>query len=467
MTSLSAPPMPTPPTLSRRSLLGSLAAGALGSACSPSGGYSISVFEADITPPLGTPFLGGVRARSVVDPLFAKGLILHGAGAPLVLASLDWCEIRNESYERWREALASAAGTTNERVLVTCVHQHDAPYVDAVAQQLLEENDVDGALCDLESNEEAIESVAAAVRNAMQQRRPVTSIGAGRGETKQLVSNRRYLTDDGAVSWGRTSATRDPALRAKPPGLCDPWVRSLSFWDGDEAVAAISAFSIHPMSYYGDGDTSADFVGMARGRLQQDTPGVMQIYVSGCSGDTIAGIYNDGSPEMRPVLADRLYQGMAAAWQSAERQPIDQIGFRSAAMRFEPRRTEGFSLDAMRAVLADSARTFRERYLAALGLSWRQRVDAGHAIDVPCIDFGPALLVLLPAESFVQYQLWAQELRPDALVLAMGYGECAPGYIPTAKDADDGYDDHYSWVAFPECESTIRGALGQVLTPSG
>jgi hypothetical protein len=111
------------------------------------------------------------------------------------------------------------------------------------------------------------------------------------------------------------------------------------------------------------------------------------------------------------------------------------------------------------------ATPFRDRYPAALGLSWRQRFDAGHAIDVPCIDFGAAVLVLLPAESFVQYQLWAQELRPDATVLAMGYGECAPGYIPTAKDAAEGYDDYYSWVAFPECESTIRSALRDVLTP--
>ena len=399
----------------------------------------------------------------MVDPLFAKGLVLHGAGDPLVLASLDWCEIRNESYEHWRETLAAAAGTTKDRVLVSCVHQHDAPYVDAVAQRLLRENNVEGDLCDLESNEDAIQKVAASIRAGIQARRPITSIGIGRGKTEQLVSNRRYVTDVGTASWGRTSATRDPALRAKPPGLCDPWVHALSFWDGDEAVAAVSAFSIHPMSYYGDGDTSADFVGMARSRMQKDTPGVMQIYVSGCSGDTIAGIYNDGSPEMRPVLADRLYQGMAAAWESTERQPIDRLDFRSASMRLQPRTSPGFSPDEMRAILADASKSFRERYPAALGLSWRESFDAGHAIDVPCIDFGSTLLVLLPAESFVQYQLWAQELRPDAMVLAMGYGECAPGYIPTAKDEADGYDDHYSWIAFPECEPTIRAALREAL----
>jgi hypothetical protein len=40
------------------------------------------------------------------------------------------------------------------------------------------------------------------------------------------------------------------------------------------------------------------------------------------------------------------------------------------------------------------------------GLSRRAQ---GRAIDVPAVDFGGAQLVLLPAETVVQYQLWAQD----------------------------------------------------------
>ena len=82
---------------------------------------------------------------------------------------------------------------------------------------------------------------------------------------------------------------------------------------------------------------------------------------------------------------------------------------------------------------------------------------------MPAIDFGPAQLVLMPAEAFVQYQLWAQEMRPDSFVMVMGYGECAPGYIPSAKDAAEGYNDHYSWIAFPECEHAMKTALKNAL----
>jgi len=82
---------------------------------------------------------------------------------------------------------------------------------------------------------------------------------------------------------------------------------------------------------------------------------------------------------------------------------------------------------------------------------------------MPAADFGPAQIVLMPAETFVQYQLWAQEMRPDICVMMLGYGECAPSYIPTAQSVSEGYHDTYSWIAFPECEASMRRAIKAAL----
>ncbi len=71
--------------------------------------YSLSFFTEDVSPPLGNPLFNAVRARAIVNPLEAHGMVLSGAGKPIVLAAVDWCEIRNESYERWRSVLAEAA----------------------------------------------------------------------------------------------------------------------------------------------------------------------------------------------------------------------------------------------------------------------------------------------------------------------------------------------------------------------
>ena len=87
----------------------------------------VAVFQADVTPPLGTPLCHGSvePARAVVDPLTARGVVLMGAGKPIVLVSVDWIGIANEGQDEWKGALAAAVGTAPERVRVHTVHQHD------------------------------------------------------------------------------------------------------------------------------------------------------------------------------------------------------------------------------------------------------------------------------------------------------------------------------------------------------
>lgn len=448
----------------RRDILRSLAAGLSGGSLAGfGGGFALSLFQADVTPPLGSPLFNAATARSIADPLEAHGFVLFGAGQPIVLVSVDWCEIRNESYERWRSVLAQAAGTVKERVLVSCMHPHDAPYSDVVAQRLLKENRVPEDLRDPELDERALERVAASLRESVRNPRPITHYGTGQGKVEKVASNRRYVTDDGKVSFERYSATRDPALRDKPAGTIDPWLKTISFWDGERPLAAVSCYSTHPMSFYGRGDVSCDFPGIARRDRGKETPGVAQIYCTGCSGDTVAGKYNDGNPRNRAILAARMLEGMRRAWAGTKRHPLTEIGFRCVPMRLAPRRGPGFSMEDLRRTLADRSAPRVARFEAALGLSWRRRTDAGHRIDVPAIDFGAAQIVLMPAETFVQYQLWAQEMRPDAMVMTLGFGECAPGYIPTAQAVAEGYNDRYSWIAFPECEGAMREALRKAL----
>src|SRR5262249_20261060 len=204
--------------------------------------------------------------------------------------------------------------------------------------------------------------------------------------------NGRYRAE-GSPRFARPSAPRDEKPREQPEGTIDPWLKTLSFWDGDEPVAALSCYACHPMSYYGKGGVSADFPGLARRRRQADDPKVHQVYFSGCSGNVTAGKYNDGSADNRPVLAERLYRAMAAAWQGPKRQPLAGVDFRVVPLRLEPRDGAGFTVDDLRKRLAGDPRPFGQ-CLAALGLSWRQRADAGGRLEVPVLDLGAAQVVL-------------------------------------------------------------------------
>ena len=62
-------------------------------------------------------------------------------------------------------------------------------------------------------------------------------------------------------------------------------------------------------------------------------------------------------PEERPVLADRLYQGMLAAWKSTQLMPLEKVEFRVAPLRLEARDGGDFTPDAMRRILADPRET--------------------------------------------------------------------------------------------------------------
>jgi len=424
------------------------------------GEFQVATFEADITIPIGHACMGGgvADAKEIADPLFAKGFVLLGAGKPVVVVALDWCQCNNDSYDRWREALAEAAGTVPKHVMLATVHQHDAPICDLTAQRLLDQHGLKGWNCDPEFHEKAVRRAAAALKAALKSSRRVTHYGIGQAKVDQLASNRRVVRPGGKITWERGSASGN--IFNAPEGEVDPWLKSISLWDGDTPVLTWSCYAVHPMSHYGKGQVSADFPGLARSRRQADNPAVFQIYFTGCAGDTTAGKYNKGAPENRPVLADRLYRAMVEAWQTTRRQPLAQVEFRTADLRLPARSTGAFTLEAMRSTLANTNATRWQRISAALGLSWRQRVDRGQGIDVPCLDLGRggALFTILPAECFVGYQLAAQKLRPESFVIVAGFGDGAPGYVPTDQCWRDGYEDDYCWVP-PMTETAILRAV--------
>ncbi|MDX1946473.1 MAG: hypothetical protein SFU86_13820 [Pirellulaceae bacterium] len=458
-------------SLSRRSLLqGGLAALAL-----PGAGYAALVdapgnraatFEADITPPLGHPLIGGLRrpAVKIADRLLARGVALLGADKPLVVAALDWCELRNDAYDQFREALAKAAETTRERVLLSCNHQHDAPYCDLTAQKLLAGAGLAGVMFDPAFFQQAMEASAAAVAKSLATARPITHVGVGKAQVERVACNRRVVGADGKPRFNRYSFVRDPAVRDAPDGEIDPWLQTLSLFDGDDRIVALSYYATHPMSYYGNGEVSYDFPGIARQMRQRETPGTMQIYLTGCSGDVVAAKYNDGTPAGRQALAEQLLLGMRGAGEATKRTPLTRVEFRHARMHLPPPDEGPLSAANLTKTLHDPKADKAARIYAAMGLSYRERCAANQAIDVPAIDFGPAQLLVLPAELFVGYQLAAQKMRPDQAILTAGFGECAPGYTPTDQARREGFvEEHgYCWVR-PDVEATILAAIREAL----
>lgn len=427
--------------------------------------WKLGTFRADVTPPVGHPLLGNQfsPSKALLDPLDARGFVLLGPDKPIVWVSIDWCELRNDAYSRWRAALAEAAGTDPERVLVHTVHQHDAPYADLTAQKLLAASKPGGSMLDPIFHEACVQRVAASLKDALPHAQPVTHLGTGQARVERIASNRR-VDENGKISFRRYSHCSDAALRALPEGEIDPFLKTLSFWNNDTPLAALSTYACHPMSYYGKGEISGDFFNIARAARDASDPHVFQIFANGCCGDVTAGKYNDGAKANRLALAERIENAMAAAWKDTAKHALTRITFRSEALLLPHSELASMNESALHKIIDREKATMTQRVQAALGLSSLAQHADGHHIDVPLIDFGSAQLVLLPAESFIAYQLFAQQQRPDSFVLTLGFGESAPGYIPTNAAFKEGFrEEHgYVWVR-PGAEDLIQAVLKKLL----
>jgi hypothetical protein len=421
----------------------------------------LTTFRADVTPPEGHPLCGGwiEPVRAVDDPLLALGVVLLGMGRPVVLCAVDWCGIRNDAHLAWRKALAEAAHTVPENVALQTVHQHNAPFADLEAERLLEAAGGPPSL-DLKFFDRVVGRTAEALKAALAKTSPCTHVGTGQAKVDKVASNRRILGADGKVKAVRTSATKDKAVRDEPEGLIDPWLKTLSFWDGDRPLAALHYYATHPMSYYGDGRVTSDFCGLARQKRQDDDPKVFQVYFTGCAGNVTAGKYNDGAKENRPVLRDRMYEAMTAAWKATERQTVTGWDWRVEPVKLPPRREASFGEEESRKTLDDVKQAKAKRGNAAFQLAWLKRLE--RPIDLTCLEVGKALVLHLPGEPFIEYQLAAQELRKDAFACVAGYGDDGPGYIPTAKAYFEGGYEPTVALAAPS-EGLLHRALARLL----
>lgn len=390
-------------------------------------GLRVASFEVDATPPLGYQMAYNPVVKTWDMGLRAKGIVLLGAGQPVVLVAVDWIGIANESQDEFKRALAMAAGTIPQRVAVHTLHQHDAPRGDI-------QNDFVLAV---------LHRLEMAVQQSLDQAQPVTHLGVGTAQVYKVASNRSILGPDGKVRATRYTATKDPALRAEPEGVVDPMVSLISFWNADKPVAVLSFYATHPQSYYETGVPNPDYPGIARFMRQLAVPDALHIHFAGAGGNIGAGKYNDGSHENRLILAERLADGMKRAWESSKRTPITAA---SVDWTIEP--------------VAIPPDTLKE---ANLKSDYVRRYKTHKKIDIECLTLGNARVLFMPGELFVEYQLTAKAMRPDLFVAMAAYGDYGPGYIPTAAAFKrGGYEAGVSRL-LPESENILMTAMRKLL----
>lgn len=430
-------------------------------------GLQVCTFQCDATPPLGSPLCGSSvpPAKEIVDPLTVRGLVLLGVEKPIVLCAVDWVGIGNGGYDAFREALAKAAGTSVDRVALHTLHQHDAPNCDFDGETLLAQHSLSGAMFNVVFAREVIERAATSLQRSLAVPKNVTHVGIGVSPVERVASNRRVLGADGKVQYVRYSSCKEAAAIAAPEGTIDPLVRVWSLWHDDQPLVAVSYYATHPQSYYGQGGVSADFVGQARALREAALPGLPLIHFNGASGNVAAGKYNDGSPANRAVLAGRLAAGMSAAWNATNRYPITaaDVAWRTRDVKL-PLRDTLVDEQPYMALLDNSGARVADRCRAVSDLVWARRVKSGRAISLSCLRLGGVQILHMPGELFIEYQLAAAAMKPQATVCLAAYGDYGPGYIGTEiAYSQGGYETSYVSRVAPQVEKVLTDAMAELL----
>lgn len=424
------------------------------------GPLKLATFDVDATPPVGSSLTYDPMLNDWDLRLRAKGIVILGAGQPIVMCSVDWIGISNDSQDEFKRVMAEAAGTIPSRVVVHAIHQHDAPTSDFGAEKMLISSGLSPMAFEGSYTRDLIQRLGQAIRKSLTTATPFTHIGTGQAEVYKVASNRRILGPDGKVKYTRSSATKDSIIRAEPEGLIDPMVSLISFWNNDKPLAVLSYYASHPQSYYRTGVANPDFPGIARFMRQLAVPDALHIHFNGAGGNLTTGKYNDGAKENRLILAKRLADGMKRAWNNTKRESVSSasVHWGSESVALKP----AADIENLEAAMKTQTSVFISNNLSKL--VWLRRLESGKKIDISLLSIGNARILHLPGEPFVEYQLAAKAVRPDLFVAVAGYGDYAVGYIGNAiAYTQGGYETGQASGVTAEAEGILMKAISKLL----
>jgi hypothetical protein len=155
---------------------------------------------------------------------------------------------------------------------------------------------------------------------------------------------------------------------------------------------------------------------------------------------------------------------MKEAFASAKKVPVKSadVSWRVAGVALPLSKL--YNVKDLQARVADKKLPDGERMKAARNLAWAKRCDAGDKIDLSCLHIGPAYILHMPGELFVEYQLAAEKMRPKSPVLMAAYGDYGPGYIGTAiAYTQGGYETGPVSRVAPGVEDVLMRALRELL----
>jgi hypothetical protein len=230
----------------------------------PKSVFMAGAAKQEITPVKGT-IIGGDfvshYARFILDPLYAKSLVLKNGEKRFTIIMLDLCIVPSDLMEEIKCLVTDSIGITKEDILIACTHTHGAPDVAGIL----------GGAVDISYRKKLPSLVLKSVKKANENCRPA-KIASG----KTIVSGhhmcRRYIMDEKYVAHNPVRKNPD-TIKTNPFGAQKQILRPNAVVDNEigfimikgldgKWISTVANFASH---YAGDWDIdtiTADFYGV-------------------------------------------------------------------------------------------------------------------------------------------------------------------------------------------------------------
>ncbi len=395
----------------------------------------------DITPPVGCWLEGIPRAQpsnAIHDPLYARALVVEQNNERVCLVTCDLIGMTNEYARELRVRIAEAIGSSFDRVIIACSHNHSGPTmlglfdpVDRVDRNYLRE--LSGKLVQIS-------------REAAGRLQPAL-LGVGRGEEKTISQYRRLWTRDGRIvmNWEEFPADRivGPAEEGDPEvGV----VRIDAVAGG--TIAVLFNYACHPNSLPGDNFTiTADFPGYAADMIERTLGGVA-LFTNGAQGSVDIEGFQDrdfvGVERRGRALGSAVLQ-VCESITERDSQPVIRVARHLFFMPY--RKVAPEVLTWAQEIVARGPReavTLRDgisdELKAELILKHVCRSEVGVDFELVGLRLGKAVFVTIPGEPFTEIGRRMKALAPDLQLYVIALANGYLGYIATAKaSAEGGY----------------------------
>ncbi|MFP4029107.1 MAG: hypothetical protein ACLFWL_15050 [Candidatus Brocadiia bacterium] len=415
--------------------------------------------KVDITPPLGTQLAGDIGRRRpaemLVDPLFARALVLQSGSQKICFLSLDVLAITRKWSDKIRDGATERFGLPREAAMVHTVQNHAAPSIGHFFFNY-ESDYIPPDMDWLKGGDDdyhpfAVERSLEAIEKAIENMQPVR-IGLATGLESRVAFNRRFVLRDGSAVCHPGGADMSNILHIEGP--IDPEVGVMSLISESLApVAVLLHYTCHPVHGYPQRYVTGGWPGAwARGVENFYNDNCVAMVANGCCGNVH---HNDHlNPAHRNTvdeMATDLLETTRPLLKNLSLQESGELGFASRNLEIPLRKVPPEQLEEARELLEKHPEPIWKDGLENIAADW-DWVYAVMRLDIdrlrresPVFDYeiqafriGDIALLAVMGEPFVQGQLQIKMQSPAERTFVAHMSHGYVGYIPTPEALERG-----------------------------